>query len=107
SQDKRTDPWDYARHAHPGPNHRREAISHPGKVFFKMLDDFAGVAERWQHIDKAEHLHLKTLIAHGERHHPLIKTGLAEKRLRMFVDQLKNARTALLDLALKRLHLRK
>src|SRR5256714_2622887 len=78
SQDKRTDPWDYARHAHPGPNHWREAISHPGKVFFKVLDDFVGVAERWQHIDKAEHLDLETLIAHGERHHVLIKTGLAE-----------------------------
>src|SRR6266568_8901411 len=34
SQDKRTDPWDDARDAHPGLNHRRKTISHPGKVFF-------------------------------------------------------------------------
>ena len=106
SQDKRTDPWDDARDAHPGLNHRRKTISHPGKVFLKVLNDLAGLAERWQYIDKAEHLHLETLIPHGERHHPLVKTGLAEKRLRMFVNQLENTRTALLDLALKRPHLR-
>jgi hypothetical protein len=46
------------------------------------------------------------LIAQGERHHPLIETSLAEKRLRMFVDKLENARTALPDLALERPHLR-
>jgi hypothetical protein len=72
-----------------------------------VLNDFVGVSERWQHIDKAEHLHLKTLIPHRELHHPLVKTGLAEKRVRMFVDQLENTRTALLDLALERPHLRK
>jgi hypothetical protein len=37
---------------------------------------------------------------HRERHETLIKSGLAEKPLGMFIDQVKNTRTALLDLAL-------
>ena len=69
-----------------------------------MLDDVARTPERRQHIDKAKHLDFKTLIAHRERHQPLVKTGLAEKRFRMAVDQLKNARAALLDFSLERPH---
>jgi hypothetical protein len=41
---------------------------------------------------------------HRERHQALIKTGLAEKSVWIFIDQLKNARAALLDLALERSH---
>src|SRR5262249_56956424 len=44
---------------------------------------------------------------HRERHQPLIKSGLGEKSLRMFVDQLKKSRTALLDVALERSHWRR
>src|SRR5258708_36562735 len=44
---------------------------------------------------------------HRERHQALIKSGLAEKSLRMFVDQLKNARAAVLDVALERSHWRR
>ena len=44
---------------------------------------------------------------HRERHQPLIKSGLGEKSLRMFVDQLKNTCPALLDVALERSHWRR
>jgi hypothetical protein len=44
---------------------------------------------------------------HRERHQPLIKTGLAEKSVRIFIDQLKNTRAALLDFALERSHWRR
>jgi hypothetical protein len=44
---------------------------------------------------------------HRERHQALIKAGLAEKSVWMFVDQLKNARAALLDVALERSHRRR
>ena len=44
---------------------------------------------------------------HRERHKALIKAGLAEKSFRMFVDQLKNTRAALLDVALERSHWRR
>ena len=36
---------------------------------------------------------------HRERHQALIKSGLAEKTVWMFIDQLKNTRAALLDVA--------
>jgi hypothetical protein len=44
---------------------------------------------------------------HRERHQALIKTGLAEKSLRVLVYQFKNARATLLDVALERSHWRR
>ena len=81
-------------------NHRGEAIAHTGEIFLEMLHDVAGAPERREHIDKAEHLHFEMLIAHRERHHALIKTGLAENRFGMPIDQIENAFAALLDLGL-------
>jgi len=69
-----------------------------------MLHDVAWPAERCEHIDEAEHLHLEMLIPHGEGHHALVKPGLAEKRLGMAIDQLENFVSALLDLGLQRTH---
>jgi hypothetical protein len=70
-----------------------------------MLDDFAGSAQRREHIDKAKQLRLELFIAHRERHHPLIKGRSAEKRFRMLINQLEDARPTLFDLALERSHL--
>jgi hypothetical protein len=44
---------------------------------------------------------------HRKRHQALIKSRLAKKSLGMFVDQLKNARAALFDVALERSHWRR
>src|SRR5262245_18866487 len=60
--------------------------------------------ERSQNIDKSKELHFEVLVAHRERHHSLIKSSLAEKWLRMFVDQLKNALAASLDFSLEFAH---
>src|SRR6266478_26305 len=95
SQDECADPRHEACDAHTALNRWREAVVHTGEIFFEMLDDITRFAKRRQNIYKAKHLHFELLIAHRERHHPLIKTGLAEKRLWMLIDQLKNARTAL------------
>jgi len=43
---------------------------------------------------------------HREGHQALVKSGLAEKSVRIFIDQLKNTRAALLDIALKLSHWR-
>ena len=47
-------------------------------------------AERREHVDETEHLHLEMFVAHRERHHPLVKAGLAENRFRIAIDQLEN-----------------
>ena len=60
--------------------------------------------QRWQDGDKSEQLRLEPLVMHRERHQALIKSGFAEKSLRMFIDQLKNTCAALLDVALERSH---
>jgi hypothetical protein len=52
-------------------------------------------------------LEFELLIAHRDRHQSLIKSGLAEERLGVFIDQFENAPSALLDFALKRPHLTK
>ena len=63
--------------------------------------------ERGENIDKAKQLQFELLIAHRECHQSLIKSGLAEKRLGVFIDQLEDAPAALLDFALERRHLAK
>jgi hypothetical protein len=40
------------------------------------------------------------LVPHRERHHSLVKTGFAEERLRLSIDQIENLFIALLDLRL-------
>ncbi len=99
-----TDPRHNFRGADTGSDERREAVAHVREIFVEMLDNVARASKRRQHIDEAKHLDFKMLIAHRERHHPLIKTGLAEKRFRIPIDQLKNARAASLDLSLERPH---
>jgi hypothetical protein len=71
-----------------------------------VLNDIARSGQRRENIYKAKQLSLELLIAHRERHHPLVKTGLAEKRFEMSLDQLENAHAALLDLISERPHLR-
>src|SRR5438132_4839923 len=104
AQELAADPRHNFRGADAGLDERREAVAHVREIFVEMLDNVARTPERRQHIDKAKHLDFKTLVAHRERHQPLVKTGLAEKRFRMAVDQLKNARPALLDFSLERPH---
>jgi hypothetical protein len=41
---------------------------------------------------------------HRERHQALIKSRFAEKSLWIFIDQLKNTRAALFDIALEQSH---
>ncbi len=104
AQDKGAQPrHDFGR-AHAGLHDRREAVLHVGKIFVQMLDDVAGTAERGEDVDKAEHLHLEMLVLHGERHHPLVKAGLAENRLRVAVDQVENLFAAPLHLRLQMTH---
>src|SRR5437764_11408005 len=63
--------------------------------------------ERRKNSDKAKQLQFELLITHRERHQPLVKSGLAEKRLWVFIDQLEDPLAALLDLALERRHFTK
>ena len=63
-------------------------------------------AERSEHIDETEHLHFEMFVPHRERHHPLIKSGLAENRFRMAIDQIKDLGAASLDLGLQETHVR-
>ena len=53
-----------------------------------------------QDIDEAKHLHLETLVAHRESHHPLIESGFAEERLGMLIDQVENAFVPPFDIGL-------
>ncbi|HET9800626.1 MAG TPA: hypothetical protein VFP82_02980, partial [Chthoniobacterales bacterium] len=46
-------------------------------------------------------------VAHRERHHSLIKAGFAEERLRMLIDEFKNAFAPPLDLGLQSAHMQK
>jgi len=52
-------------------------------------------------------LKFELLIAHRDRHQALIKSGRAEERLGVFIDQFEDAPSALLDFALNRPHLTK
>src|SRR5204863_7459436 len=72
-----------------------------------MLNNLTWSTELRQDGNKAKQLRLESLVMHRERHKALIKAGLAEKSFRMFVDQLKNTRAALLDVALERSHSRR
>ena len=63
--------------------------------------------ERGENSHKAKQLQFELLIAHREGHQSLIESGLAEKRLGIFIDQLEDAPAALLDFALERRHFTK
>ena len=63
--------------------------------------------ERRKNSDKAKQLQFELLITHRERHQSLIESGLAEKRLRVFINQFEDALAALLDFALERRHFTK
>ena len=78
-----------------------------GEIFLEMLNNFARGMQRGQNSDKPKQLQLELLIAHRERHQSLIKSGLAEERLGVFIDQLEDAPAALLDFALERRHFTK
>jgi len=71
--------------------------------FVEMLHDVRAAPQRSEHVNETEHLHFKMFVAHRELHHPLIKSGLAENRFRMPIDQIKDLGAASLDLACKRL----
>jgi hypothetical protein len=45
-------------------------------------------------------------VTHRELHHALIKTGLAENRFRVAIDQIKDLHAAALDLGLDGTHAR-
>ena len=77
---------------------------HIGKIFLQVPHDFASLSKRREHIDKAKHLHFEMLVAHGKRHHALIKTGLAENRFRIAVDQFENPFASALNLLLESFH---
>jgi len=61
-------------------------------------------SEGRKNFHKAKQLHFKFLIAHRQRHNPLMKTSLAERRVRMLLYELENAHAALLNLVLERSH---
>ena len=63
--------------------------------------------ERRKNSDKAKQLQFELLITHRERHQSLIESGLAKKRLWVFINQLEDALAALLDFALERRHFTK
>ena len=104
AQDARANPGNDPRQTNAGVNKRCGAIAHLGEIFLEVLDNLARSAERRENIDKAKQLPFKLFILHRDRHHPLVKAGLAEKRLGMLINKLEDARAALLDLALKRPH---
>ena len=69
-----------------------------------MLDDVGATMERRENINEPKQLDLEVLIAHRERHHPLIKAGLAKQRLRMLIDQIEYAFAASFDFGLQSAH---
>ncbi len=69
-----------------------------------MSHDVAAVMKRRQHIDKSEHLDFEILVPHREFHHALVKSGFAEKRLGMPIDQIENFSPTLSDFSLERTH---
>src|ERR1700719_1960070 len=71
-----------------------------------MSHDLAAVMKRGQYIDKSEHLDFEMLVPHRELHHALVKSGFAEKRLGMSVDQIENFSPTLHDFGLERTHLK-
>jgi len=87
-----------------GANGRRITIPHILKVFIQVSDYFAAPVEGREDVHESEHLDLEMFVAHGERHHALVKTGLAEERLRMFVDQFEDSLTAGFNFGLERAH---
>src|ERR1700731_545809 len=76
AQDLATDPRNDLREL----DERGKTVAGVLKVFVEMADDFAAASQRSENIDKAKHLHLEMLVGHGESHHALVKTSLAEKR---------------------------
>ncbi len=104
AQNRGGEPGKDARGAQTGVQERHEAVAHVREIFLEMLDDVARAAERREHVDEAEHLHLEMLVSHRERHHPLVKAGLGENRFGIPVDQLENPLAPLLDLTLQRTH---
>ena len=104
AQDLAADPGSDLGELNAGANERRVAVAHVLEVFVQMANDFAAASKRGENVDKAKHLHFEMLVAHGERHHALIKAGFAEKRFRVPVDELKDLPAAAFDFALQRTH---
>jgi hypothetical protein len=76
------------------------------EILFEMLNNLTRSAQRWQDRDEPKQLRLEVLVMHRECHQTLIKSGLAEKWLSVFIDQLENALAAPLNFALEGRHLR-
>jgi hypothetical protein len=100
----RTYPRNDARQMNASVNERREAIPHISEIFLDVLNYIARSAKRWEDIHKAKQLPFELFILYRNRHHPLVKAGLAEKRLGMSINELEDAHATLLDLALERPH---
>src|ERR1700736_1275150 len=98
------DPRHNSRRANSSSNQRRVTVAHVREIFVKMLDDIGAAMERRQNIDEAEQLDLEMLVPHRERHHPLIKTGFAEERFGMLIDQIEYAFAASFDFRLQSAH---
>jgi hypothetical protein len=71
-----------------------------------MLDDIGAAPEGSEHVNETEHLHFEVFVTHRKLHHPLIKSGLAENRFRMAINQIKDLGAASLDLGLQETHAR-
>jgi hypothetical protein len=71
-----------------------------------MLNNLTRSSQRRQDGYEPEQLCLELLVVHRECHQTLIKAGLAEKWLRMFIDELENALAAPLNFVLERRHSR-
>ncbi len=106
AQEFSTDDRDDARERYPGADERGVTIAHVGEVFVEMLDDVGAAPEGSEHVDETEHLHFEMFVAHRKLHHPLIKSGLAENRFRMAIDQIKDLGAASLNLGLQETHVR-
>ena len=106
AQEFSADDRDDARERHPGADERGVTIAHVGKIFVEMLDDVGAAAEGSEHVNETEHLHFEMFVAHRKLHHPLIKSGLAENRFRMAINQIKDLGAASLDLGLQETHVR-
>ena len=87
-----------------GLEERHRAIAHIGEIFVQVPDDIGRVPERRQNVHEPEHLDLEMFVAHRERHHALVRPGLAENRLRVLIDEIEDLQSALFDLLLQRTH---
>src|SRR5262249_33070457 len=95
------------RRADTGANQRRVAVAHVGKIFVEMLDDVGSAMKGRENIHETKELNFEMLVAHRERHHSLIKAGFAEERLRVLIDEFKNAFAPPVDLGLQSAHMQK